>query len=185
MRPKIYALYLRQDDPRKNTIVRLARLGLVEILAPGERVPRGALVLDPFAEMVISPADREIAENRGILVIDCSWSRVIETFRKLDRVLRKCTRRRLPFLVSANPSHYGKPYMLTSAESLAAALYIIGYKDMSSKILSSFKWGQEFIRINYERLERYSKGEIDFEKQYFEYNRENVIKLLREFHDIK
>ncbi len=182
---RLFALYFRQDDPKKNTVLRLAKFGLVQLLKPGNKIPQGVLVLDPFAEYVISPADRIVIYRRGLLVVDCSWSKALETFHKISNILRKCARRRLPFLISANPSHYGKPYMLTSAEALAAALYITGFKDIANKILSIFKWGPEFLRINYERLEKYSCGEIEYEQKYFEYSKDSVMRLLKEFHDVK
>ncbi len=180
---RIFVLYLRQDDPRKNTALKLARFGLVELIRNPREVPRGLLILDPFSKNVLSPNDREIIEKRGLLAVDCSWTRSVETFRRNRNILRG-VRRRLPFLVSANSSHYGKPYMLTTAEAIAAALYIVGIRDLAEKILSLFKWGPEFIRINYERLEAYSRGDLEFERRYFEYSDENVSKILREFHDI-
>ncbi len=180
---RILVLYLRQDDPKKNTALRLAKFGFAEIVRNVRETPRGMLILDPFAREVLTPSDREIIEKRGLLVIDCSWARSIETFMRTRRFV-KGVRKRLPFLVSANPSHYGKPYMLTTAEAIAAALYITGFKELSEKILSIFKWGPEFIRINYERLEEYSKGNLDVERRFFEYSDENVIKMLKEFHDV-
>ncbi|NPA99921.1 MAG: DUF367 family protein [Crenarchaeota archaeon] len=180
---RVFILYLRQDDPKKNTALRLAKFGLAEIVRDMREVPRGMLVLDPFAREVVKPEDRDIVEKRGILAIDCSWSRSISTFNRIRRSV-KGFRRRLPFLVSANPSHYGKPYMLTTAEAIAAALYIVGLKELAEKILSLFKWGPEFIRINYDRLEEYSRGNMEIEKEYFEYSNENVFKILREFHDV-
>jgi len=184
MQVKLYVLYFRQDDPKKNTALRLAKFGFVKVLSPRDRVPKGVLVLDPFSSEVLSPLDRDVVLSRGLLVVDCSWTKAIETFRRIKNLLRNCVRRRLPFLVSANPSHYGKPYMLTSAEAIAAALYIVGFKDLSEKIMSVFKWGPEFIRINYERLEQYSRGHIETEQEYFTFSKENIVRLLREFHDI-
>ena len=180
---RIVILYLRQDDPKKNTALRLGKFGLAEIVTDPRDVPRGLLILDPFAEAAVSPEDRSVVEQRGILAVDCSWARSLPTFRRVRRFLRG-VRRRLPFLVSANPSHYGKPYMLTTAEAIAATLYITGFKDLAEQVLSVFKWGPEFLRINKERLEAYAEGNLELEKSYFNYSKDEVIKLLEEFHDV-
>jgi len=181
---RVFILYLRQDDPKKNTALRLAKFGLADIIRSPRLSPRGVLILDPFSRHVITPDDREIVERRGILAVDCSWARSVRTFESVNRFLRG-VRRRLPFLVSANPSHYGKPYMLTTVEAIAAALYIVGFKDLAETMLSVFKWGPEFLRINRERLEAYSRGLIDVESRYFEYSDDNVMRMLREFHDVE
>ncbi len=180
---RIVVLYLRQDDPKKNTALRLEKFGLVEIVHDPRDAPRGALILDPFATQAVSPNDREVVERRGILAVDCSWAKSIQTFRRVSRHLRG-VRRRLPFLVSANPSHYGKPYMLTTAEAIAAALYITGYRELAEQILSVFKWGPEFLRINKERLDAYAEGRLDIEQQYFTFSQDDVMRLLREYHGV-
>ncbi len=183
MNINIIALYLRQDDPKKNTVLKLAKKGIIKIVRDLRHVPRGLLILNPFEDKIVTPQDHDIVVNRGILVVDCSWSKSTITFKRIGRFL-KGHHRRLPFLVSANPSHYGKPYMLTSAEALAATLYIVGLKDYAFEIMKNFKWGLEFLRINYERLENYSRGYLDYEKNYFEFSHDNVIKLLKDYHDL-
>ncbi|MHA1345176.1 MAG: ribosome biogenesis domain-containing protein, partial [Candidatus Heimdallarchaeaceae archaeon] len=68
------------------------------------------------------------------------------------------TGRALPFLVAANPVNYGKPSKLSTLEAIAAALYILGDKMQSEEILSLVKWGNEFLKINKDYLDRYSKA---------------------------
>jgi pre-rRNA-processing protein TSR3 len=90
--------------------------------------------------------------RRGLLVLDCSWNR-LSRFPKIKHGLHH---RALPFLLAANPTNFGKPQKLSSAEALAASLYIIGEKDQAGLVMSIFKWGPVFIDINKERLEEYA-----------------------------
>jgi pre-rRNA-processing protein TSR3 len=64
--------------------------------------------------------------------------------------------RSLPYLVASNPTHYGKPTTLSTAEALAAALFILGYRERARDILAGFKWGPTFFELNREPLEAYA-----------------------------
>jgi len=56
--------------------------------------------------------------------------------------------RKLPPLIAANPTNYGKWEKLSSAEALASALYITDFFDLANLILSKFSWGIKFKEIN-------------------------------------
>jgi len=107
-----------------------------------------------MAQQSISPQDKSIVASNGISVIDCSWHHLedIPFNRMKGQHLRL-----LPFLVAANPINYGKASQLSCVEALAATLYICGYSNHALLILSKFKWGIEFINLNYELLTGYSK----------------------------
>jgi len=62
----------------------------------------------------------------------------------------------LPYLLAANTVNYGKPNKLNTVEAVAACLYIVGLIGDSRAILSSFSYGEEFIRLNHVLLELYS-----------------------------
>jgi len=64
----------------------------------------------------------------------------------------------LPYLIASNPTNYGKPFILSSAEAFAAALFILGEREQSRAILSKFKWGDEFLRLNEGMLLAYSRA---------------------------
>merc|ERR1711978_125888 len=102
----------------------------------------------------LSPADRQVMQDAGAAVIDCSWARVEElNFNKM-----KCAEPRLlPCLVAANPVNYGKPCKLNCVEALAATFYICGFKELASSYMGRFSWGPAFIEVNKELLEKYSK----------------------------
>jgi len=164
---KLFIYHLRQDDPKKCTALKLGRFGLARIVYRIRGLPSNALILDPFSEMAFSPADRVIIERNGLVGIDCSWIHADEFFKIRARGQSRC----LPYLVAANPVNYGKVGKLTTAEALAAALYIIGYPEHSKKILSLFKWGQVFLNLNSELLDSYSKAAnssevIEIQKQF-------------------
>ena len=123
------------------------------------KVPPGAVVLDPEAPKALSRGDREAIMKHGLLVVDCSWNQ-LTTFPRLRSGLRH---RALPFLVAANPVSFGKPQRLSSAEAVAAALYILGEKDRATKVLSHFRWGDTFIEVNGALLESYSAASTSAE----------------------
>ena len=64
--------------------------------------------------------------------------------------------RALPYLVAANPTYYGRPTTLSTAEALAAALFILGDEAHAKEILNIFKWGPTFLDLNREPLEAYA-----------------------------
>ncbi len=135
-------------DPRKCTVVRLERAGLVKIVHALSRIPRGSLILDPTAEQALSPADNPV---KSLTVLDCSWE-VLDT----DAISGWPLRRALPFLVAANPVNFGRPWRLNSAEAFAAALVILGERDQAAAVLSKFRWGIRFLEVNEEPLGLYA-----------------------------
>jgi len=87
-------------------------------------------------------------------VIDGSWNSDIDQIRKLSRTLRG-VHRVLPVLKAGNPINYGILTKLSSAEAVAAALYITGFVEEALKVLSKFKWGHTFLELNSGLLDRY------------------------------
>jgi pre-rRNA-processing protein TSR3 len=150
---RIVVYHARQCDPRKCSSLKLKRFGLVELVFKVEHLPREALVLNALAERAFSPADKPRMERFGLAALDYSWKQGFQP-RLPAHVVSRC----LPFLVAANPVNYGTPTKLSTVEALAAALYIVGFKEDAEKLLGLFKWGPELTRLNYERLETYLKA---------------------------
>ena len=151
---RLFAYHLKQCDPKKCTALKLARFGLVKPLFKRRSIPARAINLNPFSEVAFSPADRLVAEEYGILAVDCSWMRSEEVFALNMRGKSRC----LPYLIAVNPVNYGQVGKLSTAEALAAALYIIGYEDQAQRILSLWKWGTVFLETNREALDAYRKA---------------------------
>jgi pre-rRNA-processing protein TSR3 len=137
-------------DPRKCTVKKLERAGLIRIVTRISAIPRNTLLLDPTAEQALSPADRAV---KSITALDCSWEVLDAGTVKSWRI-----RRALPFLVAANPVNFGKPCMLSSVEALAAALFIMGEKEQAQQILGKVGWGIRFFEVNEEPLALYAKA---------------------------
>jgi pre-rRNA-processing protein TSR3 len=157
---------MREDDPKKCTAAKLCRLGLAqEIYA--SKIPHSAIVLNPFAETPLMALDRKAISRYGIVAIDCSWEKVDPAKFKYHG----CDRR-LPILLAANPTNYAKHSKLSSAEALAAALYLTGFEEEAIKILSPFRWGHTFWSLNRDPLRSFRHASslnelLRLEKEYF------------------
>ncbi len=149
---RISIYHAAQDDPKKNTALRLKRRGLARIVTKTRFLPKRAIVLNPFGEIAFSPADRERLEQFGLAALDCSWEQAQKVLG--DKV--KGTSRCLPILIAGNPVNYGKLTKLTTAEAIAAALYIAGFKKESEGILLIFPWGHTFFELNQKYLDQYT-----------------------------
>lgn len=147
-------------DRRKCTATKLGKSRKVKLVNRLNMLPRDALVLNPFSKKAVSPEDREIVDKNGIAALDCSWEKI----KKSSLMFRgNKSHRLLPFLVAANPTNYGKPCKLSTAEAIAATFYIVGLKNNAVEIMSQFKWGPHFLELNHELLESYSHARTSME----------------------
>jgi pre-rRNA-processing protein TSR3 len=150
--PRVIIYHAAQCDPKKCTGLRLGRLKKAKIVKDLRRIPRGAVVLNPVSKTAFSPSDHEYVFKAGLVALDCSWKQAEEVFRRS----RGNNQRALPYLLAANPINTYKPIKLSTAEAIAAALYILGDTDAAEDTLSVFKWGPSFITLNREWLDSYS-----------------------------
>lgn len=143
---------LKHCNPKRCTGRKLVRFGMCRLLKLGQRF--NGIILTPVGTHCVSPQDKEIIENYGLAVVDCSWNRLDETpFHKMKgRHLRL-----LPYMIAANPVNYGTPCKLSCVEAVAGALMIAGLDDHCRYYLSKFKWGNSFINVNQQILDKYSK----------------------------
>jgi pre-rRNA-processing protein TSR3 len=116
-------------------------------------IPRGSVVLNPVSEVAFSSADREAVLKSGLVALDCSWKQA----EKIFAASKAGVQRSLPYLLAANPINTYKPVKLSTAEALAAALYILGMTDEADDLMSVFKWGHSFITLNREWLDAYAE----------------------------
>lgn len=150
--PRLFIYHANQCDPKKCTGTRLGRMKKAIILREMRRIPRGAVVLNPVSETAFSPADRPSIEKAGLAALDCSWKQAESIF----AASRGGAQRALPYLLAANPINTYKPLKLSTAEAMAAALYIGGYAHAAEDLLSVFKWGSSFFSLNRELLDAYA-----------------------------
>jgi rRNA small subunit aminocarboxypropyltransferase len=158
-------LMYKQDDPAKCTAAKLVRFGLAESI---RFVRPDAILLDPFSKNVLTSSDSVYCKS--ICAIDCSWEKAQVLFAKSK--LKRHSRRRLPALLAGNPINYSKISKLTTAEALAASLFILGCRKMSESLLAKFKWGHTFLELNLGILDDYAKAPSDndirvLERKYF------------------
>lgn len=158
MRPiAVHALWLAQDDPKKNTAVLASKRGDLRLHKSIKSLPKKGIILEPLCGKVFGPEDHALLkEQHGALVgLDCSWAQIessVETVMKRTRLQP----RMLPLFLAANPVNWGKPGKLTTAEALAAVLYLMGRQDQAKELLGAFRWGQRFLELNQEPLDAYA-----------------------------
>ena len=150
--PKITIYHAGQCDPKRCTGLKLRRHGLARLVNKTRFLPKRAIVLNPFSEIAFSPADRKRIEDFGLVALDCSWQHAEKVLIKHVKGTSRC----LPILIAGNPVNFGKATKLTTVEALAAALYIAGFKNEASSLLSIFTWGHTFLELNGLMLEKYA-----------------------------
>ncbi|MFB6081694.1 MAG: DUF367 family protein [Halanaeroarchaeum sp.] len=147
----LHVRYEGDDDPEKCTARKLARFDMASLHESNRATPYG-VVLDPFAERALSPADRAVGET--LVALDVSWETA-----EAEGVDLAGEHRALPYLVAANPVNFGRPFRLTTAEAVAAALSILGERDHAERVMAKFTWGETFLELNEEPLRRYADCE--------------------------
>ena len=149
---KLQVLMFYQDDPKKCTAAKMVKFGLAHNI---KKIGTKGLVLDPFSEKTLLPKDKTLINS--IIGIDCSWNLAEQAFSKKFSGIK----RKLPPLLAGNPVNYSKLNKLTTAEAIAASLFILGFKEQAMQLLDKFKWGHTFYELNQNLLEEYSKIETE------------------------
>ncbi|KAL7620084.1 ribosome biogenesis protein tsr3 [Parahypoxylon ruwenzoriense] len=142
---------LNHCDPKRCSGKKLIRLGFMRDLHLGQR--HNGVIITPNGKHKLSPADKELMEQYGAAVVECSWARTKEV--QWNKVGGKCERL-LPYLVAANTVNYGKPLRLNCVEALAAAFYICGHPEWAEDVLRPFNYGESFLAINSKLLKKYA-----------------------------
>lgn len=153
MKPQVYMM--RQDDPFRCTAAKLAKFRIAE---PVRFIRKDTIVLNPFSETLLTKNDVQAAD--AVCAVDCSWERADEVA-KHQKIFSAGIGRRLPAILAANPTNYAKVGKLSSAEALAAAMYILGDKQTAAEVMNKFKWGHTFLELNADLLEDYSNAESE------------------------
>ena len=141
--PNIYCLHFNECDPKKCTALKLKKFKILKLIPAIKNSLRKAIILNPFSHTELTIEDRNLIQKYGLIVIDCSWKNLIKL-----RDFNLVNERRLPPLIAANPINYGKWEKLSSAEAIAASLFITKFEEEAKLILSKFSWGDTFIKIN-------------------------------------
>ncbi|KAH0572823.1 O-sialoglycoprotein endopeptidase [Spironucleus salmonicida] len=155
---KLFMYDYEQCDPKRCSGQRLYKRNLLEKI-PITR-PFAGILLSSEGTFYLSQADIALAAQRGLGVVDCSWNEILNHNSVPVKSLKCRNHRRLPFLVAANTVNYGKPMHLNCAEALIAGLYMLDQVEMAQKLSNEIEYGAEFLRINFDSLERY-KGCVD------------------------
>ena len=141
--PKLFCLNYGECDPKKCTASKLKKLNLLETIHKIQGKLKNAIILNPFANRELSNLDRNSIIRYGLIVIDCSWKNILN----LNKLIFKNSRK-LPPMIAANQTNYGKWEKISSVEALATALFITKFSDSADLLLSKFSWGMQFKELN-------------------------------------
>ena len=142
-KPNVFCLHYKECDPKKCTAIKLKKFNLLKIINKIKGNLRNSVILNPSASKEISINDRILILKYGLIVIDCSWNKLPNLWNSNFLYHRK-----LPPLIATNPTNYGVWEKLSSAEALAAALFITKFNTYADLILSKFSWGIQFKNLN-------------------------------------
>jgi len=146
---RVNVLMYNQDDPKKCTAAKLVRFNLAKKVT---NISKNTLTLDPFADHTLLNSDKN--NIKSITGIDCSWNLADQTFiKKFGGVSRK-----LPYLLAGNSVNFSKLGKLTTVEAISASLYLLGFENQSTDLLSKFKWGHTFLDLNRNLLNDYQRA---------------------------
>ena len=160
--PRLLLSFAGDDDPKVCTGLKLLRLGRAYRVSDPSRLRPAPVVLDPHALRPLSRSDLAAACTGGVLAVDCSWNRLSEHGRFPGAEPHRRTvplARRLPFLLAANPQHYGRMSELNTVEALSAALYVLGFRPEAARVLEGFRGGGAFLELNRGAFERFAAAE--------------------------
>lgn len=154
---KVHALWLAQDDPKKNTAVLANKRGDLKLHKKINTLPRRGIILEPLCGKVFGPEDHPLILEQGgaVVGLDCSWAHIESSVQQVMKRTR-LQPRMLPLLLAANPVNWGKPGRLTTAEALATVLYLVGRTEQAAQVLGAFRWGSRFFELNQEPLDAYA-----------------------------
>lgn len=144
------------DHPKACTGRRLLDRGWA---APRPRGPTRLgrpLLLDPHAPTPLAPSDAELGRAHGLLAIDCSWNALGARGTFPEGFGGRGRPRRLPWLLAANPQHFGRLGELNTAEALAAGLYVLGEPARALALIAEFPGGRGWAPLNARFLEAYA-----------------------------
>tara|TARA_Y100001935_G_scaffold252327_1_gene256027 strand:+ start:27166 stop:27708 length:543 start_codon:yes stop_codon:yes gene_type:complete len=168
-RIKIEAIHLDQDDPRKCTAKKLERAGLIRCRSRISSSPKKGILLNPLGGTVLSPSDKDLVIAGSLVALDCSWKRIVESVRIINKTTRLKSRA-LPVLLAGNPVSWGRRGRLSTVEALSATLFILGLKKEAAQILRPFKFGSQFMTLNMKPLEAYSECKTKEEVEDMQWN---------------
>lgn len=141
-----------QCDPKRCTGKKLSKLGMVETLKLGARF--NGIILSPMGKKSLSIEDKELVDQFGLAVIDCSWKKLNDTpFSKMKGEHLRL----LPFFIAANTVNYGRPCELSCAEAIAGGLLVVGHRQLAEEYLGKFNWGPTFFKLNEEVVDIYPR----------------------------
>lgn len=149
----IFVCNFHTCNPKLCTAVKMVKFNKVHKIKI-HQIRANHVILTPFSQIALSPSDKEQVQQYGLVGVDCSWNDI----QGGKEALNKGVGRALPFLVATNPNNYGKPTKLSTVEAIAAAVYILGYEEQAKDILSVFRWGKEFLKINKKYLDKYKQA---------------------------
>ena len=104
----VHALWLAQDDPKKNTAVLASKRGDIKLHKKIRTIPKKGIILEPLCGKIFEAEDHHIITdlNGSIVGLDCSWKQIESSVSTVMKQTRLKPRMLTPLLLAANPVNW-------------------------------------------------------------------------------
>lgn len=149
-----------ETDPRRCTGSALIESGLARKIG---KFPSDGIILYHEAQEILKPTDLVLLEDPTIIAIDIPWTSLNSVIKYVSKKVRRPRLRRIPssfipvnpFYREKGPVYYADLSHFSTAEAIACACFILGFKQKGLQIINTLPYAERFVRRNQQTMNNY------------------------------